>query len=95
MILRTHAVRMYFVTQPTNLRQSFEGLTKQIRHVLGYDPLSIHVFVLGWLTIPEPPLPRCCRATGLPPLTRAIGADSVPPTRQGRGPRSGYWSSRA
>lgn len=36
---------MYFATQPTNLRQSFEGLTNQIRHALGYDPLSGHVFV--------------------------------------------------
>jgi hypothetical protein len=30
---------VYFATQPTNLRQSFEGLTNQIRHALGYDPL--------------------------------------------------------
>jgi transposase len=36
---------VYFATQPTNLRQSFEGLTNQIRHALGYDPLSGHVFV--------------------------------------------------
>jgi transposase len=44
-ILLPRAVRVYFATQPTNLRQSFEGLTNQIRHVLGYDPLSGHVFV--------------------------------------------------
>jgi transposase len=36
---------VYFATQPTNLRQSFEGLTNQIRHALGYDPLNGHVFV--------------------------------------------------
>ena len=45
MILLPRAVRVYFATQPTNLRQSFEGLTNQIRHTLGYDPLSGHVFV--------------------------------------------------
>jgi transposase len=45
MILLPRAVRVYFATQPTNLRQSFEGLTNQIRHALGYDPLSGHVFV--------------------------------------------------
>jgi transposase len=44
-ILLPRAVRVYFATQPTNLRQSFEGLTNQIRHALGYDPLSGHVFV--------------------------------------------------
>ncbi len=27
---------VYFATQPTNLRQSFEDLTDQIRHALGY-----------------------------------------------------------
>ena len=45
MILLPRAVRVYFATQPTNLRQSFEGLANQIRHALGYDPLSGHVFV--------------------------------------------------
>ena len=45
MILLPRAVKVYFATQPTNLRQSFEGLTNQIRHALGYDPLSGHVFV--------------------------------------------------
>ena len=37
MILLPRAVRVYFATQPTNLRQSFEGLTNQIRHALGYN----------------------------------------------------------
>lgn len=45
MILLPRAVRVYFATQPTNLRLSFEGLTNQIRHALGYDPLNGHVFV--------------------------------------------------
>lgn len=45
MILLSRAVRVYFATQPTNLRQSFEGLTNQIRDALGHDPLSGHVFV--------------------------------------------------
>lgn len=45
MILLSRAVRVYFATQPTNLRLSFEGLTNQIRNALGHDPLSGHVFV--------------------------------------------------
>jgi len=45
MMLLPRAVKVYFATQPTNLRQSFEGLSNQIRHALGYDPLGGHVFV--------------------------------------------------
>lgn len=45
MILVPRAVRVYFATQPTNLRKSFDGLTNEIRHTLGYDPLGGHVFV--------------------------------------------------
>jgi transposase len=39
------AVRVYFATEPANLRRSFDGLANEIRHTLGYDPLSGHVFV--------------------------------------------------
>ena len=45
MILVPRAVRVYFATAPTNLRRSFDGLSNEIRHALGYDPLSGHVFV--------------------------------------------------
>ena len=45
MILIPRAVRVYFATAPTNLRRSFDGLVNDIRHALGYDPLSGHVFV--------------------------------------------------
>lgn len=45
MILLPRAVRIYFATEPVNLRKSFDGLTNEIRHALGYDPLSGHVFV--------------------------------------------------
>lgn len=45
MILVPRAVRVYFATQPTNLRKSFDGLVNEIRHMLGYDPLGGHVFV--------------------------------------------------
>ena len=46
MILLPRAVRVYFATQPTNLRQSFEGLTNQIRHALGYDLSYASGFVM-------------------------------------------------
>ena len=45
MILVPRAVRVYFATQPCNLRKSFDGLTNEIRCALNYDPLSGHVFV--------------------------------------------------
>jgi transposase len=44
-ILLPRAVRVYFATQPTNLRKSFDALTADIRCALGHDPLSGHVFV--------------------------------------------------
>jgi transposase len=44
-ILLPRAVRVYFATAPTNLRKSFEGLSNEVRGVLGRDPLSGHVFV--------------------------------------------------
>jgi transposase len=44
-ILVPRAVRVYFATRPVNLRKSFDGLSNEIRHALGYDPLSGHVFV--------------------------------------------------
>ena len=45
MILLPRAVRVYFATAPVNLRRSFDGLTNEVRAVLGHDPLSGHVFV--------------------------------------------------
>lgn len=45
MILVPRSVRVYFATQPTNLRKSFEGLANDVREVLRYDPLAGHIFV--------------------------------------------------
>jgi transposase len=44
-ILVPRAVRVYFATQPQNLRRSFDGLSNEIRHALGHNPLDGHVFV--------------------------------------------------
>jgi transposase len=44
-ILLPRSVQIYACTTPTNLRQSFEGLSNQVRSVLSMDPLSGHVFV--------------------------------------------------
>jgi transposase len=44
-ILVPRSVRVYFATQPANLRRSFEGLSNEVREVLRYDPLAGHVFV--------------------------------------------------
>jgi len=44
-ILVPRAVRVYFATQPANLRRSFEGLSNEVREVLRHDPLAGHVFV--------------------------------------------------
>lgn len=45
MIFVPRAVRVYFATQPVNLRKSFDGLSNEIRHALGHDPLDGHLFV--------------------------------------------------
>jgi transposase len=45
MILLPRSVRIYVATAPTNLRQSFEGLTNQVRGLLARDPLSGHLFL--------------------------------------------------
>jgi transposase len=45
MILLPRSVRIYVATAPTNLRQSFEGLSNQVRGLLARDPLSGHVFL--------------------------------------------------
>jgi transposase len=44
-ILLPRAVRVYFATQPVSLRRSFDGLSNEVRAVLGHDPLGGHVFV--------------------------------------------------
>jgi transposase len=44
-ILVPRSVRVYFATQPTNLRRSFEGLSNDVREVLRQDPLGGHIFV--------------------------------------------------
>ena len=45
MILVPRSVRVYFAIEPMNLHRSFDGLSNEIRHTLGYDPLGGHVFV--------------------------------------------------
>jgi transposase len=45
LILLPRAVRVYFATEPVSLRKSFDGLSNDVRAVLGRDPLSGHVFV--------------------------------------------------
>jgi transposase len=45
MLLLPRAVRVYFASEPTNLRKSFDGLSNDVRQILRRDPLSGHVFV--------------------------------------------------
>jgi transposase len=44
-IFLPRAVKIYFATEPTNLRKSFDGLSNDVRQVLRHDPLSGHVFI--------------------------------------------------
>ena len=44
MILLPSSVRVYVALEPVNLRKSFEGLSNEVRAVIGKDPLSGHVF---------------------------------------------------
>lgn len=45
MILLPRAVKIFVATAPANLHRSFEGLSNEVRCVLGADPLSGHVFL--------------------------------------------------
>jgi transposase len=45
MILLPRSVRIFVATAPANLHRSFEGLSNEVRCVLGADPLCGHVFL--------------------------------------------------
>lgn len=45
MILLPRSVKIFVATAPANLHRSFEGLSNEVRCVLGADPLSGHVFL--------------------------------------------------
>ena len=55
MILLPRAVRVYFATAPVDLRRSFDGLSNEVRAVLGSDPLNGHVFVFLNRSSPRTP----------------------------------------
>lgn len=44
-ILLPKSIRIYVATAPTNLRKSFEGLSNEVRAVLGSDPLSGNIYL--------------------------------------------------
>lgn len=39
------SVRIYVCTQPTDMRRSFDGLSRMVQDVVGQDPFSGHLFV--------------------------------------------------
>lgn len=45
MMFLPRAVKVYVATAPCTLRKSFDGLSNEVREVLGKDPLCGHVFV--------------------------------------------------
>ena len=45
MMLLPRSVRIYAAREPANLRKSFEGLSNEVRAVIGLDPLCGHVFL--------------------------------------------------
>lgn len=38
-------VRVWLHTRPTDMRKSFDGLSALVKHTLGEDPVSGHLFV--------------------------------------------------
>jgi transposase len=44
-ILLPRSVKIYAARDPANLRKSFEGLSNEVRAVIGMDPLCGHVFL--------------------------------------------------
>lgn len=45
MILLPASVRVYVASEPVSMRRSFEGLSNEVRSVLGRDPMSGHLHV--------------------------------------------------
>ena len=45
MLNLSELVRIYFCTEPTDMRNGFDTLAALVRDYLGYDPLSGHLFV--------------------------------------------------
>jgi transposase len=45
MLNLSELVRIYFCTEPTDMRKGFDTLAALVRDYLGYDPLSGHLFV--------------------------------------------------
>ena len=44
MILLPSSVQVYVAIEPVSMHKSFEGLSNEVRGVIGKDPLSGHVF---------------------------------------------------
>lgn len=44
MILLPSSVQVHVAIEPVSMRKSFEGLSNEVRGVIGKDPLSDHVF---------------------------------------------------
>lgn len=45
MLMLPSSVRVHVAVEPVSLRKSFEGLSNEVRAVIGRDPLSGHVFL--------------------------------------------------
>lgn len=45
MWMMPESVKVFVATQPTDMRQSFDGLSNRVRSVIAMDPLSGHLFV--------------------------------------------------
>jgi transposase len=45
MIMLPSAVRIFLCTRPTDMRQSFDGLTGLVQECFGQDPLTGHLFL--------------------------------------------------
>ncbi len=45
MLLLPRAVKVYVATKPVRLNRSFDGLSNEVREVMGEDPMCGHVFV--------------------------------------------------
>ena len=45
MIALPPGARVWLAAGPTDMRRGFDGLARQVQHVLGQDPFSGHLFV--------------------------------------------------
>jgi len=80
-------VRVWLAAGATDMRRGFDGLSRQVQEVLGYDPFSGHLFVFrgrrGQQATFSIQFSHCQNRLSLASAIRADVAGIVAPPREG------------